>query len=460
MIYIGPAAGLHNMMKRNPNFVLRDIGGQALLVPLGPQVNDITGLVLLNETGRFVWDLIAKEHSIDDLAVAVAQQFDVDFSLARADVQAILSDFATPSFDGSLTAPSPDYGPVVRELHQLAAMHNQPVNGIFELTSRCNLNCRMCYVRHPAGAKAQRDRELTASEWLSLATDAVAHGLVFLILTGGEILLRPDFFDIYEPLTRIGLIITLYTNGTLITDAIAQRLAQVPPSSTEITLYGATAATYEAVTGVPGSYARCCAGIEAILAYGIPVEIKTTLTRQNVSELEAMRQMAHNWGLPFSAGWLLSKRRDGAASDVETCRLSASECVALEATDRASAVERSEAALRDNPSDRADNFYCYAGKASFVVTSSGEMNACLDLPMPAERPLVSGFSSAWYQLQCFVASAPFTASVCLACVDRAQCPRCPAWSSLETNTLTEPVPYLCDIARARQEHYARNLKSS
>lgn len=429
------------------------------MVPLGSQVKDVNGIILLNETGRFVWDLLAQERSMDDLAVAVAQQFDVDPSCARADVQAFLSDFTTPGgFGGSLAPLSPDYGPLVRDLHQRAAGCRQPVNGIFELTNRCNLNCRMCYVRHPAGAKEQCDRELNASSWITLATEATANGLVFLILTGGEVFLRPDFFDIYEPLTRMGLIITLYTNATLITPEIAQRLSHTPPSSTEITLYGATEATYETVTGIPGSYARCCAGIEALLACNIPVEIKTTLTQQNVKELEAMRQMAHSWGLPFSAGWLLSKRRDRAPSDVESCRLSAADCVALETTDRASAVERSEAALREASTGRDDNFYCHAGKASFIVTPGGEMNACLDLPMPAARPLETGFTSAWSQLQHFVASAPPAAPVCLACIDRAQCPRCPAWSSLETNTLTEPVPYLCEIARARQAHYDGQLK--
>lgn len=346
-----------------------------------------------------------------------------------------------------------DYGALVRELHQRAAAHRQPVNGTFELTERCNLGCRMCYVRHSAIDPASRSQELSASEWLQLAHDAVENGMVFLLLTGGEVFLRQDFFEIYTPLTRLGLMLTLFTNGTLITDAIAEHLAQAPPSRTEITLYGATAATYEAVTGIPGSYARCCAGIEALVRHRIPLGLKTTITKRNIGELEAMRQMAHNWGVPFSAGWLLTRRRDGNASDVENCRLSAEDCVVLEATDRASANEWTEAALRESPMLNEANFYCQAGKAAFAVTPSGEMHACLDLALPAARPLEIGFRQAWQQVQRFVDGAPPMAANCLACEVRTYCPRCPAWSALETGTLTQPVPYLCEIARARQERY-------
>jgi len=329
------------------------------------------------------------------------------------------------------------------------------VNAKVELTERCNLACRMCYVRHYAGDVVLRAGELSAQQWLDLARTAVDNGMVFLLLTGGEVFLRPDFFEIYTPLTRLGLILTLFTNGTLVTESIATRLAEAPPSRTDITLYGATAETYEAVTGVPGSYARCCAGIERLVKYRVPLGLKSTLTRRNVDELKAMQQMARDWGLPFTASWLLSKRRDGAPSEVEDCRISAAECAAVEATDRVSATEWTEAALRDAAPSHAKNFYCLAGQAAFVINPRGEMNACIDLPFPAVQPLEIGFRAAWEQVQRYVDAAPPLAPICLACDARGYCPRCPAWSQLESGTLTGPVPYLCDIARARQERNAQ-----
>jgi radical SAM protein with 4Fe4S-binding SPASM domain len=350
-----------------------------------------------------------------------------------------------------------DYGLILTELFQRAAERRQPANGIFELTERCNLSCRMCYICQPSDNKTMRDKELSAAAWLELARQAVDNGMVFLLLTGGEVFLRPDFFEIYTPLTRMGLILTLFTNGTIITDAIAARLAEAPPSRTEITLYGATAAVYEAVTGVFGSYARCCAGIEALVKRRIPLGLKSTLTQRNIGELEAMQKMAHNWGIPFSASWLLSKRRDGARSEVEDCRMTASGCVALEATDSASAVEWTEAALRESSPGNDHNFYCHAGRAAFAVNPMGEMNVCPDLLFPAARPLEIGFRAAWEQVQRFVDTAPPQSPFCQACDAQAFCPRCPAWSQLENGTLTEPVPYLCEIARARKNRYARSV---
>lgn len=346
------------------------------------------------------------------------------------------------------------YESLVRALLRRAATVRQPAHGTFELTSRCDLSCRMCYVRRGAGDRPAAAAELPASAWLELARQAAAGGMAFLLLTGGEIFLRPDFFDIYEPLTRMGLVLALYTNGTLITREIALRLAKAPASRTEITIYGATAATAEAVTGVPGSFSAAAAGIEALVSNGVPLALKTTLTRQNAHELEAMRRLAEAWGVPFSASWLLARRPDGSASEADACRLTAAEGLALEAADRASAEDGPELALREAGSGDGENFYCRAGRAAFVIGSAGDMNVCSLLARPAARPLEIGFAEAWKRVVAFVEAAPPVSDECRACDARPHCNRCPAWSMLETGTLTAPVPYLCGIARARRERGA------
>jgi MoaA/NifB/PqqE/SkfB family radical SAM enzyme len=94
-----------------------------------------------------------------------------------------------------------DYGPLVDELHRRAAARRQPVNGTFELTERCNLACRMCYVCQAPGDAAGLAKELPAAEWVELARQAVDNGMVFLLLTGGEVFLRPDFLS-YTPRSR------------------------------------------------------------------------------------------------------------------------------------------------------------------------------------------------------------------------------------------------------------------
>jgi len=354
-----------------------------------------------------------------------------------------------------VTGAAADYGALVRSLLRRAAAVRQPAHGTFELTSRCDLACRMCYIRRGAGEGTADAGELAASDWLELARRAAESGMVFLLLTGGEIFLRRDFFDIYEPLTRMGLVLALYTNGTLITPEVADRLARAPASRTEITLYGATAATADAVTATPGSFAAATAGIEALVSRGVPLALKTTLTRRNAHELEAMRRMAGEWGVPFSASWLLARRPDGGPSSAEECRLSAAEGLALESEDRASADDGTERALREAGAAAGENFYCRAGRAAFVVNPAGEMNVCSLLAEPAARPLQTGFAEAWARVTGYVEAAPPASAECRACDARADCGRCPAWSMLETGTLTEPAPYLCEIARGRRDRRRR-----
>jgi hypothetical protein len=79
-------------MKRSEDFLLQNVGGQDLLVPLGAKVMDMNSLITLNATGRRVWELLAEDHSLEYLVAKVVEQFDVDLERTRADVQAFLDD--------------------------------------------------------------------------------------------------------------------------------------------------------------------------------------------------------------------------------------------------------------------------------------------------------------------------------------------------------------------------------
>ena len=343
----------------------------------------------------------------------------------------------------------------MQDLLKRAGEVRQPAAGTFELTSRCNLSCRMCYIRRPAGDRECKNEELSGSCWVELAREARDHGMVFLVLTGGEIFLRQDFFEIYEPLTRLGLVLTLFTNGTLITNEAVKRLAQAPPNLIEITLYGATAETYEAVTGVEGGFKRCCEGIDALIRNKVPLLLKTTLTRQNAPELGLMHQMASDWGVPFASSWLLCRRSDGAPAEVDDCRLTISDGVALEFMNHVSLHEPNERSLRVNSPHSDRSFFCHAGRSAFVIGPSGQMNVCPALPLPAALPLTVGFLNAWKQVQAYVDEAPALSKGCAVCDVRDYCDRCPAWSLSETGTLSDAVPYLCQIAHAKKAYLHR-----
>src|SRR5687768_13165446 len=112
-----------------------------------------------------------------------------------------------------------------------------PIEGTVETTFRCNLRCAHCYVNEAVGDFATRDRELSLERLKELIDEIVAAGTLFVLFTGGEILVRPDFPELYEYAVKKGLLVTVFTNGTLVTDRIADLFAEYRPDTIEISLY-------------------------------------------------------------------------------------------------------------------------------------------------------------------------------------------------------------------------------
>ena len=117
------------------------------------------------------------------------------------------------------------YGAFSDQIHRAAVSRQLPLDGTFEMTHRCPLTCAHCYNNLPMGDTAARDRELTRDEHYRLLDELVEAGCMWLLYTGGEIFARRDFLDIYTRARQNGFLITLFTNGTLITPRVADHLA-------------------------------------------------------------------------------------------------------------------------------------------------------------------------------------------------------------------------------------------
>ena len=155
------------------------------------------------------------------------------------------------------------YGAFSADLHQRQAGERVPMQVSIEVTRRCPLECLHCYNNLPMGDMEAKQREMTKEEHFKMLDELVDMGCFWLLYTGGEIFARKDFLEIYTYAKKKGFLITLFTNGTIINEQIADYLVEWPPFAIEITLYGRTRETYEALTAVPGSYDRCLRGIVA-----------------------------------------------------------------------------------------------------------------------------------------------------------------------------------------------------
>ena len=207
-----------------------------------------------------------------------------------------------------------------------------------EATARCNLNCRHCYINVPAGDRASKRREFDAAEVTRIGGEAAALGAVWCLITGGEPLLRKDFFDLYLALKKKGFLLSVFTNATLVGPEHVRFFKKYPPRDIEVTVYGVTKATYEGVTRVPGSFAAFTCGLDRLLESGVKVRLKAMALRSNAGELAAIAKFCRARTKDyFRFDPFLHYRFDRDArrnAEIEAERLSATEVVALERADR------------------------------------------------------------------------------------------------------------------------------
>jgi len=346
---------------------------------------------------------------------------------------------------------SPTYTELAGLLHKRAWAQRLPISGSLELTARCNLACRHCYIRQPALSTLAGDSELGTEEWYRVLDQAAEAGCLWLMITGGEPLIRKDFFNIYEHAKRLGMLVTIFTNATLLTEKAADRLAALPPYSIEVSLYGHDAATYERVTGVSGSFELVSRGIRLICERGLSLRLKTPVMTLNCEALAEIRDFAGRLGVPFRFDAQLNRRIDGNRGP-EDLRLTAEQTVALDIAD-----EKRFKAMRDfcaqwvPVKSRTDTIYiCGAGVVNFHVTAGGGLTPCLLVRQEVCRLLDTTFEEGWNRRVAAVLSTPWTReSRCRTCPLLALCGQCPGWAQLENDDPEAPVIYLCEIAHER-----------
>ena len=350
-----------------------------------------------------------------------------------------------------LGCPEITLGELGEELLAQLQGRRYPLAGSLELTERCNLRCVHCYINQPAGNMEAAAREMTLPQVRTVLDKIAEAGCLFLLLTGGEPLLHPDFADIWRYTKQKGMLVTLFTNGALLTPRLADLLAEYRPRQVEITLYGAAQETYEWVTGVAGSYARCVRGIELLLERGLRLNLKSVLLRSNCHELEAMQAFAERLGVSFRFDGLLWPRLDsGQAALAE--RLSPAEVVALDLGYPERQREYEDLVSRAGPGPaRAERVYaCGAGQRSFHVDCAGRLSVCMMSRRPAYDLLHGSFQEGWEEVLGAELSRVRTLDTpCQACTVGVLCTQCPGWSQMVHGDDETPVDYVCEIGRLR-----------
>ena len=347
------------------------------------------------------------------------------------------------------------YGAFSAELHKRQAGERVPMQVSIEVTRRCPLECLHCYNNLPMSDMDAKRRELTKEEHFLVLDELVDLGCFWLLYTGGEIFARKDFLEIYTYAKKKGFLITLFTNGTIMNEQIADYLAEWPPFAIEITLYGRTRETYEALTAIPGSYDRCLRGIRLLKERKLPLKLKTVATSINKHEVLAMRQFAEEeLGVEFKMDGQINPRIDCSQSPLAV-RLSPEEVVALDlATPKTANEYRSlaERTLSETPSSgEADTVYvCGGGMKSFAINALGEVSICVISQQETFSLRNAGLRSVWESsLKHLRDRKRSRVTKCTECRIKLLCGMCPANGEMESGDRETPVEFLCHVAHLR-----------
>ena len=175
---------------------------------------------------------------------------------------------------------------VERQLLERARHTHTPINGSLELLPICNMNCDMCYVRLSREEVQALGGLHTADEWIAVGQQMKEAGVLFLLLTGGEPLLFPDFKRLYLELRSMGFIITINTNGTLVDEEWADFFGRNKPRRVNITLYGANEEEYSRLCHYPAGFEKTVRGIRLLRQAGVDVKISCSVTKVNQYSLK------------------------------------------------------------------------------------------------------------------------------------------------------------------------------
>lgn len=330
-----------------------------------------------------------------------------------------------------------------------------PLSVSLELTNRCNLKCLHCYIRTDSEDALKKELKLT--EIRDILRQLAEAGVIYLILTGGEVLLRPDFEDIYLFAKKQGLAVFVLTNGTLITDDLVELFRKYPPAILEISTYGLTSKTYEKITQVKGSFQKLQKNIDLLKKTNLRFILKLITIKSNYKEALNMKDIIRQSGV--RCGWplplVLHRDRNIAMNSlIKKQRLSPQESVVYYNTFLKYNFN-SESNLYD--CDHASA--CGGGSFGCNITADGKLTRCHYFDTPGVDLRERRFIDAWNLLRESMAHKKEKELACGDCEFKHDCNWCPGIAYIETGRPDKKVEYLCKIMKPLTENAKNEFES-
>lgn len=345
----------------------------------------------------------------------------------------------------------------MRRLFTKAAKEIIPLNCLFELTYACNLGCIHCYI-----AKKEKRRLLTKEEVFSILEQLKTIGCLFLTLSGGEIFLRKDFFEIAAYARKLDFALSLFTNGSLINKDIARKIKGLSPFRVEISLYGFKE-THDRITGVEGSFDRTIGGIRLLRENGVRALVKTVLMRQNSAEVWELHSFIERELKVdirgYGGSFLISPRDNGSKEPLEYRLTDMQMKNHIAESNRHFNFKRYFTKLKRHVVTDNDSF-CGAGRSTCNITPFGEVNPCVQIRIEEDNNLRNkSFIEIWRDNEAFAKIRQLRfrdRKECLGCEDASYCfVFCQGVNLLEKGALTAKISEYCRRAKFMKEFCAQ-----
>jgi radical SAM protein with 4Fe4S-binding SPASM domain len=349
-------------------------------------------------------------------------------------------------------------------------IRRQPLFGQFDLTYKCDYNCVHCYCQKTGSS----GRELSTAEIKTILDEIHREGCLWLALTGGDPLARPDFKEIYLYARQKGFILTILTNGYRLNADMTRFFTKYPPCSIDITVNSLKEKNYRKIISIPQALDKVKKNVKLAAKAGLNMIIKANCLKENKGEIGAIKQWSENiLGKPadnlyrFRYDKIIFPRLD---SSKEPCRhrLNVKELslVHMEDEDMEQEYCRALQAPLSQRQVKDDHLYaCDSWKTSFFIDPYGRLKFCSHSDKFSTDLRQQSFHHGFYNEFAKIAKARFKSqSPCRWCDLRLYCYSCPAIACLETGDEEKPAPYFCRMARqfknSNRDHQIKNEKSN
>ncbi len=338
---------------------------------------------------------------------------------------------------------------IAKKLYEKAERVFLPLNMMLELTYRCNERCLHCYLPETQGVRDPRaEEELTSAQWRRVLEELAEAGTLFLILTGGEVLLRKDLPEILRRARELYFSVEVFTNATLLTPEIADLWAELGVNRVGVSVYGPDAARHDRVTRLQGSFEAAMRGVRLLKERGIAVKLKTPLMRRNFSDYEALIALAQSLGAASKFDAMMAPRNDGADAPLRLGLKDGQLRRAYE-DERLAPKEEATHARRLLPQEPT----CGAGRTSGAINPFGEVLPCIQWGVAAGSVRKRPFGRIWREGRILIEARRRCAK------DVKSCPKCGGihfihcmgLSQLEHGDPLVPDSGTCRISRTIQK---------